>query len=423
VFDGLLGFRLDQPMLLVWAAVVAALLAVILITGRRSFRSVITKVLAAVCGAVFAYVLAWVLGDVLDVFGIGLTPTTRAWAAVACAGAALAIVSIPRARAWRVVTAVVAVPVFLLIGALGINQDFGQFPTVRSALGISPYGAFTSVAAAHGTTADWRAPTDLPADGRVERVDIPATTSGFRHREALVYLPPAALTAHPPALPVIEAFSGQPGQPADLFASAGFAGLLDRFAASHHGLAPIVVVPDQLGAPDANPMCVDGPLGNSASYLTVDVPAWITAHLPVSSARTDWFIAGFSQGGTCSIQLGAAHPERFGGILDISGEVVPTIGPSTVAKGFGGSEAAYAAAAPSAIMAERAPYADTVAIFGYGSADARYGPGVERIQAAAAAAGMRTSTFVSQGTAHDWHTVHTVLEWALPAVASRFGLG
>lgn len=422
MFDWLLGLRLDRPELLVWCAVVAAVFAVILLTARRSMRWRVKMLLIATGGAVLAYAVCWMLGDVLDLFGIALTPETRAWAAVAFAGAALAIASIVRARVWRVVAACVALPAFLLVGAVGINQDFGEFATVRAALGISPYQSFTALPTAHGGTAAWQAPEDLPRAGRVEQVDIPSTTSHFRHRDALVYLPPAALTARPPALPVIEAFSGQPGQPADLFASGGLDRVLDRFAAAHHGLAPIVVVPDQLGAPESNPMCVDGPLGDVASYLTVDVPAWIQAHLPVATSRTDWMIAGFSQGGTCSIQLGAGHPNRYGGLLDISGEVVPTIGPDTIAQGFGGSAAAYAAAAPSAILAAGTPYSDTVAIFGYGSDDSRFGPGVRHVAAMAAAAGMRTSTFVSEGTAHDWHTVHTVFERALPAITERFGL-
>lgn len=422
MFDWLLAIRLDRPELLVWVGGVAVVLAIILLTGRRTVRGWLTMLLVASGGALLASATAWVLGDVFDVFGIELTPVTRAWAAVGFAGAALAIAAIVRARAWRVVVASLAIPAFLLIGAIGVNEDFGEFATVRAALGVSPYQSFSALPAARGTSADWRRPAGLPHDGRVERVDIPATTSGFAHRDALVYLPPAALTAHPPALPVIEAFSGQPGEPADLFASAGLAGILDRFAASHAGLAPIVVVPDQLGAPDRNPMCVDGPLGNSASYLTNDVPAWISAHLPVSSSRTDWFIAGFSQGGTCSIQLGAAHPERYGGILDISGEVVPSIGPTTIAQGFSGSATAYEAAAPSAILAAHAPYPDTLGIFGYGSDDSRYGPGVRRVAAMASAAGIPTTTFVSDGTAHDWHTVHTVFDRALPVIAARFGL-
>lgn len=422
MFEWLASVRLDQPGILWGSAAVAVLLAIVLMTRRGSLRGRVVQLGALVLGAGLALLLCWVLGDVLDVFGIELTPTTRWWAAVAFGGAALALASLIRARPWRIVVAVVTIPVFLLVGAVGINQDFGEFRTVGDALGISPYGAFQPLAQAQGSTSDWKAPAGMPAEGRVERIDIPATHSHFSHREALVYLPPAALSADPPALPVVEALSGQPGQPSDLFASAGIGGVLNRFAAAHHGIAPIVVVPDQLGAPDRNPMCVDGPLGNSASYLTEDVPDWITTHLPVSTSRNDWFIAGFSEGGTCAIQLGAAHPDLYGGLLDISGEVVPSVGADTVQLGFSGDAAAYTAAQPLTILAAHTPYPDSVAIFGYGSADTRYGPGVRTIEAAAAAAGMRTSTFVSDGTAHDWHTVHAVFTRALPVMAARLGL-
>ncbi|HXH35461.1 MAG TPA: alpha/beta hydrolase-fold protein [Plantibacter sp.] len=422
MFDWVLSFRVDSAGFLIGCALVAAGLTTVLVVRRGTARSRLLSAVAVVAGAGLGYLLCWLLGDVLNVFGIDLTPTTRAWSAVAFAGVSLAIVSLVRARAWRIVVAGLAIPAFLLVGAVGINQDFGEFTTVGSALGVSPYESFSALPSAHGTITDWRVNGALPRQGKVEQVDIPATHSGFAHRAALVYLPPAALTVHPPALPVIEAFSGQPGQPADLFRSGDLAGLLDQEAATHHGLAPIVVVPDQLGAPDRNPMCVDGPLGNSATYLTKDVPDWIRTHLPVATDRADWFVAGFSQGGTCAIQFGAAHPELFGGVLDISGEVEPTIGPNTVAVGFSGSAAAYAAARPLSILSSKAPYPNTVALFGYGSDDSRYAPGVVRVAAAAGAAGMSSETFVSQGTAHDWHTVRAVLSLALPSVLDRFGI-
>lgn len=422
MFDWVLSYRVDSAGFLMVCVLVAAALTVILVVRRGTARSRLLSAVVVVAGAGLGFLLCWLLGDVLDVFGIDLTLTTRAWSAVAFGGVALAIVSFVRAHAWRIVAAGLAIPAFLLVGAVGINQDFGEFTTVGSALGVSPYESFSAVPSAHGTIADWRASGALPRQGKVEQVDIPAARSNFAHRSALVYLPPAALTANPPALPVIEAFSGQPGQPADLFRSAGLAGLLDHEAAAHHGVAPIVVVPDQLGAPDHNPMCVDGPLGDSATYLTKDVPDWIRTHLPVETDRDGWFVAGFSQGGTCAIQFGAAHPELFGGLLDISGEVAPTIGPNTVALGFSGSAAAYTAAGPLSILSSKAPYRDTVALFGYGSGDSRYGPGVARIAGAAGAAGMTTETFVSQGTAHDWHTVRTVLTLALPSISDRLGI-
>ncbi len=98
---------------------------------------------------------------------------------------------------------------------------------------------------------------------------------------------------------------------------------MDALATIDRGLAPIVVVPDQLGPRSANPMCVDGKLGNSRTYLTRDVPAWITSHLKVQTAAAAWTIGGFSQGGTCAIQLGAGDPSRFGNLIDVSGEGRP----------------------------------------------------------------------------------------------------
>ncbi len=115
---------------------------------------------------------------------------------------------------------------------------------------------------------------------------------------------------------------------------------LDRIAARHHGLAPIVVMPDQLEAASNNPMCLDGPLGNSATYLTQDVPKWVRANLHAATRASDWAIAGFSQGGTCALQLGATFPDRFGSWIDVSGQRGPTLGDEgdTIKRGFRATE-------------------------------------------------------------------------------------
>ncbi|WP_104131493.1 esterase family protein [Cryobacterium sp. M91] len=212
----------------------------------------------------------------------------------------------------------------------------------------------------------------MPTRGTVGTVTIPGTTSGFAARAALVYLPPAALAPNPPVLPVLVMFAGQPGMPAAVFTAGHLASTMDAYAASHNGLAPIVVAPDQLGRANQNPMCVDSPLGNSETYLTRDVPQWIRSHLRVSDDPRYWAVGGFSQGGTCSIQSGAGHPEVFRSILDVAGEAEPTIRSTTVARAFGGSTAAYDAVKPINVWAARAPYADTVAIFGVGALDAEF---------------------------------------------------
>jgi len=219
--------------------------------------------------------------------------------------------------------------------------------------------------------------------------------------------------------------SGQPGGPSNLFTTAHLGTIVDAYASKHHGLAPIVVVPDQLGASDQNPMCLDSPLGNSATYLAVDVPAWIRKNLNVLPDRTSWAIGGFSEGGTCAIQLGSSRPELFGNIVDISGEVAPKRGSvtETIRDAFNGSTSAYEAAKPSSLLAAHAPYPDTLAIFGVGENDARYRPGIEQVATDARAGGMKVVYFNAPATAHDWRTAQYSISRALPELCTRWGLG
>lgn len=445
----------------VTAAAVAPLVVLVLMlvvarrarlrTGARSEdprRTVLRTAIAAVAGALAGLALAFVLGDVLGLFGVSLSSGTRTWTALG--GLGLAVAALAFARSRRSVTgvggrtpprrtertlhaalAVLVVPLVVFASAVGINADVQQYPNIAAAFGLTrvtplDLGALPSpvdVPEADGPLDEaWTPGGSLPERGRLGTVTIPAATSGFAARDALVYLPPAALVDDAPALPVVIALSGQPGSPVDMFASGRLDRAMDAYAGAHHGLAPIVVVPDQLGAPEDNPMCVDSPLGNSASYLTVDVPAWIRQHLRVQPARASWAILGFSEGGTCAAQLGSGHPDLFGSLVDISGEVAPTIGADTVQDAFDGSQAEYAAAFPAALMEARQPYADTTALFCAGADDAQYRPQVEQVEAAARAAGMTTRISASPGTAHDWGTVQWCVGDALPTLGARLGI-
>lgn len=429
----LLDLRLlDGPLVIaVYAlAAIAGVLLLFVVPGRRWRRRywVPIALAAAALGAGVGLGLTWLLSDQLDLFGASLTTVVRVWIALGFAGFGLCLVSFWQASWRRVIANILALVLFAGATAMSVNIDFGQYPTVRSALGLSAYADSPlpelQPADPNVSIATWTAPADLPEKGTVSEVTIPATVSGFDARPAVVYLPPAALTAHPPRLPVLIMLSGQPGSPDAPLDAAKLQQSLDAYAAAHQGLAPIVVSPDQLSAPEVNPMCVDSPIGNSATYLTVDVPAWITATLPVLSGPHYWGIGGLSQGGTCSIQLGAAHPELFGAIIDASGEEYPKIGDAqtTIDEGFGGDAAAYAAAYPAAIMAAHAPYTDTFAVFGVGSDDAAYRPGIQTLFADAQAAGMQATYLESPGSAHDATTWAYVFKQGLTLVADHWGL-
>ncbi len=432
MIHSLLTLKLETgPFPLVVYGVGAVTLA-ILATKRPLRRWLPIQLIGALAGVGVGYLLAYLVSDVWDSFGVALTPITRLWFGIGVGGIGFALAGLRHSRVWRTVLAATSVFLFALVGATGVNVDVAQFPTLGSALGVSsisslalPTGGPTSASTAVESLAQsWHAPADLPKVGTVGSVTIPSTASHFPARQAIVYLPPAALVKNAPRLPVLEMLSGQPGAPENIITSGNMANILNSFAAKHAGLAPIVVIPDQLGSPQRNPMCVDSPLGNAATYLTVDVPNWINSHLHVLSSRTEWAIGGFSEGGTCSIQLGAKYPGLYGSIFDISGQIAPFRGSvaRTIATAFGGSAAAYAAASPLGLMSAKAPYADTLGIFIVGQNDARYGTASVSISNAARAAGMTVYYEKSPGTAHDWHTVQFAIGQAMPLLFARWGL-
>lgn len=415
----------DGPVLILLYLLAGAGVALLLAIpggGRRLRR----RLAGVAVGALGGLLVTWLIADLLNVFGFVPTPVMRTWMAAVAAGLGLVAVSIWQGPLWQRILAGAVVPLLILTGAAAINVEFGQFRTLRALLAPTtapPLVLPSPIGSAPGRPST--SPVAVPAAGTVGTVTIPATVSGFPARQGLVYLPPIAMVPNAPALPVLVMLPGQPGSPSDVFTAGRMDVLVNEYAARRGGYAPIVVVPDQLGTPLANPMCVDGPLGNSGSYLTVDVPAWIRANLNVLPDRRAWSIGGFSQGGTCAIQLGAARPDLFGNILDISGELAPSLGTeqATIDGGFRGNRQAYLDATPQRIMARTAPYPDTTALFIVGANDAQFRGYAQTQVAAAKAAGMRTTYLESPGTAHDWGTVGFAIRSALPLIMQRAGLG
>ncbi|NQX27471.1 hypothetical protein HQQ81_08925 [Microbacteriaceae bacterium VKM Ac-2854] len=428
---GFLGsLRIDGAAALISALAVTLLLLALVTIRRQSRRRIVATIVAVVAAAAGGFALVWLVGDVLDVFGLSFSWTFRLCIAGVLVGIALAVFGLGRTRPWRRFIAILAIPAVLATSALFVNADFGLYRTVNEALTphsvpdttLTPVATTGLDVASADFLASWVPPASMPAAGSVTETAIPATVSRFNARPAAIYLPPAALTATPPRLPVMVMFSGQPGGPEDLFITGHLTQTLDAFAAAHNGLAPIVVVPDQLGSPDQNPMCVDSPLGNVATYITQDVTTWIQATLPVTTDHRYWGVGGFSEGGTCTTQFGAAHPDLYRTWFDIAGEIAPTIGDSTVATAFGGSNAAYEAAKPVAILAANAPYHDVVAIVGYGALDDRYGGETKTVAAAMTAAGVAVTELVSPDSGHDWNTVGYVFTNGIPVLCERLGL-
>jgi S-formylglutathione hydrolase FrmB len=402
--------------------------------GRPWWRRTVP---AVVCAAgVAVAIIGWLVDSVWRPFPDPLPVRVLIWLAVAMFGLGLAAAnwhpSLRVGRARRVLV-LPAVALVVLLPAMKINAFYGYYPAMRDVLGIQSAEEvdFAQVerprpvelaAPGRALAETWRPPPGLPPRGVVTTVTIPGAVSGFRARPASIYLPPAYLSARRPTLPVLVLIAGQPGTPQDWLTAGKVPAIVDAFARAHAGLAPIVVMPDATGSRLGNPMCLDSRLGQAETYLAHDVPSWTSEHLQVDPDRRHWAIAGFSYGGTCSLQLAVRAPATYPNFLDISGQQEPTLGShaETVRAAVDGDESAFRAVNPLDVMAAR-QFPDTFGIIAVGDRDRDYGPQADRITQATRRAGMQIQPLRVPGM-HSWAVATTALQQSLPILSVRLGL-
>ena len=404
--------------------------------GKRAIAVVACPMVIAVIAGIVGLVIAWLLSDVFVVFGVELGPRVIAWAGCSCAIIGFAVSHAMLHRGVLRAIAVILVVCAVFSTATGIDQAYGEYATIGSLFGQDAYNEadLTGMAKRNDliSVTQWRQEaadgsiSDIPAHGEVSKVNIPATTSHFEARQALVYLPPAALATakHKPALPVILMMSGQPGSPGRVFAAGGIQTMMDDYAQHHDGLAPIVIAADQLGDDSHNTLCVDSPVyGKALTYLTKDVVDWVKTNLPAAQQAQDWAIAGFSQGATCSLQIGANHPDLFGTIIPTGSELKPTNGSesSMISRFFHGDRTAYEKQIPINAIRNHAPSNQTLVI-GAGEHDHESVRNVELIAPVAQQEGMHVTAVESLGNAHDWHAVQDTLRYGLVVFGYNTGL-
>lgn len=397
---------------------------------------------------------AWFIGDLggEKLFAKPLKTSDIVWIGFAIAAVGLAIGFLFDTASWRKIVAVLAA--IVVVAAVGneINKSYQEYPAVRDLFGPStadqvsglppitpstpgPAGSVTSSPSssprpAEALTTTWT-PTgpDIPADGKgkVSAITIPNTESGFDARPGWVYLPPAYFAQNPEPLPVLVLFAGQPGSPDDWITGDRVQTMMNDFAAAHHGIAPIVVMPDSLGSELANPLCADTSLGQVDTYLSKDVPNAIRTQLRVDPSPSHWVVGGFSYGGTCSLQMATNHPDVFPNFVDISGDLEPTLGSGTTGRqltvdsAFGGDESKFKAINPADLLAAN-KYPDSAGWFIWGDADPENKPEQLQLYAAAKAAGMDVQQWESAGTGHDWGTVTAGLAHVMPWMAAKMNL-
>jgi len=402
--------------------------------GAASVRWLVICVplIVTAAGGVIA-LLTWLINNVWRPFPDLLPRTIVLWSWVALAGIVLAFARQPLLRTWPRRAAAIAAGVLMVAAAASqVNVYFQACPSLRVALApwLDPAPVFTravsvsEVVAEPGQTLEsiWHPPPGMPKTGAVYKVNIPGTTSGFAARPGYLYLPPAYEATPQPQLPVLVLLAGQPGDPRAWLDFGHIQAMMDGFAKRHDGLAPVVVMPDDLGSEFANPLCLDSRLGDVQTYLTVDVPRWITRHLEVRPPARGWAIGGFSEGGTCAIQLSTQAPQLYRFFVDISGQIGPTLGSRqlTIRRAFGGDAAAFARVDPIVVLRHNR-FPRSAGVFVRGTNDSVYTP-QQRIMYLAARHAAMNVTFMDLPGGHDWRVWRGGLEHNVAWLASRLGI-
>jgi S-formylglutathione hydrolase FrmB len=345
----------------------------------------------------------------------------------------------------------VAILLTLALALTFINSHYEYYPTVKSLFGVDAHHlspqqraaleAYESRAANAATAAQRAAAqraleqarmaatgnnADAPTKGATIQIAIPGTVSGFKAREAYVWLPPVWFTDPTRKLPVIELLAGAPGTPAD-WIQGGFADqAASRYAQAHGGLAPIVAMPDSNGSDFADTECVDSSIGNAETYLTVDVPAFVRANFGAATTPDSMAIAGLSAGGMCASMLALRHPTLYGTFGDYAGLTSPTVGESvnpaaTIQSLFGGSVAAYQAHDPLHLLATNT-YPGMAGWYEVGTDDGGPLAAQHQLVPLARSAGIEVHEVEVPGAGHTFSFFAQAFADSLPFLCSRLGL-
>ena len=369
---------------------------------RPTVRMVVVAVVVAVVGAARALTAG------------GTVPLSfELW------GAALVVAVVTMGVGWRSsrvrrrLLAVATVLSVIVASGIAVNAHYGYYPTVADLLhrplpdqivlgrvGAGPAPPTSAALIAQGGSA-LRAAA-IPARGRLLRVRIPPTRSGFSHRAEWVYLPPAWFEQPTPALPVVVLLPGTPGTTEDWIRAGAAVRTANRWAATHSGRAPVMVFADPNGSFRADTECVDNHGARVDTYLSIDVPHFIQAWFSTSTDPARWAIAGVSAGGTCALTVALRHPDVYRTLVDLSGETAPNLGASglTLRTLFEGSATVAAGYDPVTLLRQH-DYPATHAWFAAGSHDRSARRAVEQLIPAAHRSGIDTRTAGGRG-GHTW---------------------
>ncbi|MFB7845365.1 alpha/beta hydrolase [Microbacterium sp. NPDC056052] len=421
---------IDGPLpLTIWGLTIAGAIVLLI---RRPTPAWLWRVVIALAVGIGGGVALVLWANATNAFGGQLPFACRFWVPAGFAGTLIGIVSLWERRAWRKIVAVLVVILALLSTTLGVNAAFGINRTVGSMFGISTEDRIDKLPkpAPTQTTSgplyqSWTPPADMPGTGTTALLSgdnaIPST-GGFKPRPATIYLPPAARTDHPPRLPLVVLMMGYPGNPEATFITP----VLDEMAKKNKGLAPIVIVADQLGTSGGDPMCVDSKAyGSVSTYFNTDIPAYAEKKLNVTSDHSAWTIMGYSNGGACAFTWAAHHPDIWTNVIAISPDAYPGVEESrdSIAKVFEGDLTKFDQNKPAAgIAAHPGAFANHLAVFTVGDKDPGFIPGVKKNVELAEKAGFDTHYYPVPGAGHVQDALTGGIPFAMELLYKRLGL-
>ena len=157
------------------------------------------------------------------------------------------------------------------------------------------------------------------AEPSLRHVTIPGTQSGLGSMPADVWLPPQYFTSPDTKFPVVYLYHGVPGESTDWFGpdQAGPIALSN----AQNGMPAVYVAPTvtPVAQPSVDTECVDGPAGNWFTYISKDVPSWVSQNLRVIGDAGHTAAGGLSMGGTCAQLFALKAPNQVSAFANISG--------------------------------------------------------------------------------------------------------
>jgi S-formylglutathione hydrolase FrmB len=406
------------PVLLFWVMVAVCVIAVAL--RRDVLHEFALGIPVGIAFAVFLYAGL----RLTQAIPTGAPRSMYIWLGVTCLVAGLVLAGWRRAHWPRRICGITAVILALVSAGSAVNQTFAYYPTFDRLFGKTA-NHFLDNEQLNAMRTQVDKTGQLPDHGATLSVSIPGTGLKYSPRAAYIWVPPAWFARNRPQLPVIELLHGTPGDPSNWTKSSYADATALAFAEQHHGVAPILVMPDINGSWGGDTECVNSTtFGDVETYLTKTVPEFMQKKFNASTTAGSIAIAGLSEGGLCATTLALNHPKEYVAFGNYSGDVSPTYQSvdeqQTIQTLFGGSQASYNADNPPYLLTHQR-FAGLSGWFETGVQDSHGLQAARTLQGLAASAGIDTCLTTPPGR-HDFALWQQAFSNSLPWLSWKLKL-